>query len=555
MVKEDGTIDRHYYELCALSELREALKSGDIWVENSRGFGDFDTYLLTKEEWRKKVITNTTGLAVPADFNTYWLERSTLLHERLSEVAELIRTGKLPELTIEKGDFHLNALAKDIPEGVEELREQAYLLLPRIKITDLLVEIDELTGFSRHFTHQQTGETVPDKAILLTAILADGINLGLQRMAEASVGLGAKRAKRLTWVSDWYLREETYRKALAELVNFQQTLPLAGRYGQGKTSSSDGQQFRVGGVKSSGAKVNLKYGREPGVMFYTHISDQYAPYHIQVISTTARQAPYMVDGLLYHQSNLKIEEHYTDTHGYTDQIFGATHLLGFRFAPRIKDVGDKTLYCLGSKEGYGDLASLLNENFNLNVIMRNWDDLLRLFGSIRHGTVTASLILNKLAAYPRQNRLALALRELGRIEKTLFILDWMQDPKLRRRTLIGLNKGEQRNSLAQALFFHRLGEVRDRTWEDQINRASGLTLLTAIIATWNTIYLEKALTFMQENGVKMTDEQIAHISPLGWEHIGLTGEYFWKLNAAYNLDNLRPLRSKKLKLKRVKKEQ
>jgi TnpA family transposase len=91
--------------------------------------------------------------------------------------------------------------------------------------------------------------------------------------------------------------------------------------------------------------------------------------------------------------------------------------------------------------------------------------------------VTASLILRKLGSYPRQNSLALALREIGRIERTLFTLAWVEDPSLRRRVTAGLNKGEARNSLAKAVFFNRLGEVRDRSFENQRYRASGLNLV------------------------------------------------------------------------------
>jgi TnpA family transposase len=112
---------------------------------------------------------------------------------------------------------------------------------------------------------------------------------------------------------------------------------------------------------------------------------------------------------------------------------------------------------------------------------------------LRHYTVTASLILRKLGAYPRQNSLALALREFGRVERTLFTLEWLQSPELRRRVQVGLNKGEAKNALARAVFFNRLGELRDRTFENQRYRASGLNLVVAAIVLWNTVYLERAL--------------------------------------------------------------
>lgn len=156
----------------------------------------------------------------------------------------------------------------------------------------------------------------------------------------------------------------------------------------------------------------------------------------------------------------------------------------------------------------------------------------------------ASLIMRQLASYPRQNGVAAALRELGRLERTLFTLDWIEDPKLRRGTSRELNKGESRNSLARAVFIHRLGEIRDRTYENQQHRASGLNLLVSAIILWNTRYLNRAINALR--AVEQVPEQLlAHLSPLGWEHVNLTGDYVWATaeQATGNPDGFRPLRA------------
>ncbi|MCF8710525.1 transposase, partial [Rhizorhapis sp. SPR117] len=140
--------------------------------------------------------------------------------------------------------------------------------------------------------------------------------------------------------------------------------------------------------------------------------------------------------------------------------------------------------------------------------------------------------------YPRQNGLALALRELGRLERSIFMLDWLRDIDLRRRTQAGLNKGEARNALARALFFNQLGELRDRRFENQTYRASGLNLLVAAIILWNTRYLEMALA-----DIGTPDEIARHVAPLGWEHISLTGDYSWNVDDQPDPDALRPLRA------------
>lgn len=256
---------------------------------------------------------------------------------------------------------------------------------------------------------------------------------------------------------------------------------------------------------------------------------------------------------MYHESDLDIREHYTDTAGFTDHVFALMHLLGFAFCPRIRDLHDKKLFIKGKADQYPALHSLISPTrINLKEIEIHWREVLRLATSIKQGTVTASLMLRKLASYPKQNGLAKALREIGRIERTLFMLDWFREPALRRRVQAGLNKGEARNALARAVFMHRLGEIRDRKPENQSYRASGLTLLTAAISLWNTVYMERAVDALRRKGIKINAQLLSHLSPLGWEHINLTGDYIWKNNRIPNSGKFRRLRS--VKIDKVKKQ-
>jgi len=174
------------------------------------------------------------------------------------------------------------------------------------------------------------------------------------------------------------------------------------------------------------------------------------------------------------------------------------------------------------------------------AIIGQWHELMRLKASIEAGAVLPSTILRKLAAAGPGNGLSRALRMLGRIERTLFTLQWLSDPDLRQRSHAGLNKGEASNSLRRAVFFHRQGEIRDRTFENQSFRASGLSLITAAIVHWNTIYLDRAVGQLRAQGATVSDDLLAHVAPLGWEHIALTGDYVW--SAVTPEPGFRPLR-------------
>jgi TnpA family transposase len=149
-------------------------------------------------------------------------------------------------------------------------------------------------------------------------------------------------------------------------------------------------------------------------------------------------------------------------------------------------------------------------------------------------------MLKKLAAYQRQNQLDLALQELGRVERTLFMLDWLESSQLRQRCQAGLNKSEQRHALAQAVFTFKQGRVADRSHDAQQFRASGLNLVIAAIVYWNSTYIADAVAHLRARSQPVPDELLAHTSPLTWEHIGFSGDFLWD-RAAATAGRRRPL--------------
>ncbi|MGL4935593.1 MAG: transposase, partial [Cetobacterium sp.] len=273
---------------------------------------------------------------------------------------------------------------------------------------------------------------------------------------------------------------------------------------------------------------------------YRFTSDQFSSFYTKVINTNSRDATHVLDGLLNHETDLNILEHYTDTAGYTDQVFGLTHLLGFRFAPRIRDLSDVKLFSLSETKVSKNLEGILKGKINEKIIKENYDDVLRLASSIREGKVSSSLILSKLGSYSRQNSISTALREMGKIEKTIFILDYLSNEELRRKIHRGLNKGEAMNGLARAIFFGKQGELRERTIQNQLQRASTLNIIINAISIWNTIYLEKAVQYLKT--IEEVDEALlSNISPLAWEHINFLGEYKFDSDCTTSLEFLREL--------------
>jgi TnpA family transposase len=533
-----GGNERRTWEAATLLALRDRLRSGDIWVEGSRQWRAVEDQLIPSALFAAMREAGPLPVAVPATAEKYLADRRALLSRRLTETAAKAAADTLEDVTIRGDELKVSPLKAITPDEAEALADRFYRALPSARITGVLAEVDRWTGFSSAFTHLHTGLPADDSRVVLTVVLADATNLGLTRMADAC---SVASHRQLAWTAGWHLREDTYRNALALLVNAQHSQPLAAVFGAADVSSSDGQGFPTSGRGEAVGATNAHYGRDVTTMFYTHVSGRHAPYNTVAIPPSG-EAAYVIDGLLYHEADMTIATHHTDGGGVSDHVFGLAHLLGFRFAPRIPNLAERRLYAFEPATRWPALAPFIAGRPDDKLIAAHWDDVLRLTASVRTGVVSASLMLKRLGSYPRQNGLALALREIGRIERTLYTLDWLEQPQLRRQATAELNKGESRNALARAVCFHRLGRLRDRTVEAQQHRASGLALVTAAIALWNTVYLGRALDAVRRRGETVPDALLAHLAPLGWQHINLTGDYLWEADSLPAAEEFRQLR-------------
>ncbi len=433
--------------------------------------------------------------------------------------------------------------AEGLPKSVEELGREISARLPKVELTDLLVEVDRLTGFSRFFAHAGGSERrMPDLRVhLYASILAQATNIGPVRMAE----LSDLSYRKLAWASTWYLREDTLKDAVAAVVNYHHGLPLSASWGGGTLSSSDGQRFAVD-VKARNARAIPRYfGYGRGVTHYSWTSDQYSQYGTKVIPSTIRDATHVLDGILGNETDLLISEHTVDTHGFTEMVFCLFAALGLRFSPRIRDLSDQLLYRMGGV-GTGDgpraaafAKDLLRGKINERLILRHWDDILRVAGSLKLGWTPASLLVSRLQAKPRKSGLAKAIQEYGRLQKTLFILRYAENLDLRRRIGRQLNKGEELGALKDFLFFANDGNIRKHQPEEQTDQALCLSLLVDAFILWNTVHYQGTLDDLRIEGYPVNDEDLAHLSPTRYAHVNPYGRYRFDLEAGQNDKELR----------------
>jgi TnpA family transposase len=521
---EEG-LDWRNYELAALWVLRQKLRSGDIYVMHSRRHAELESYLIPKREWmdQRGDISSLLGTPLSAEA---WLDTRVITLKRLTRRVEELLGEQASDLREENGRLVLTPLEMESssPE-LKRLRKLINERLPRCDITDVLIEVDNWTGFSDALEHLD-GVATRDRGLLTqlyACLLAQACNLGLSQMA-MSTGLPYRQ---LLWCNRWYLRDNTLSDAVTALVNYHHSLPFSEMWGGGMLSSSDGQRFPVQGNTRRGRALPRYFGYGKGVTAYSWTSDQFSQYGSKVVPSTLRDATYVLDAILDNETDLDIVEHTTDTAGFTELIFALFGLLGLTFSPRIRDLADQKLY-RPADFGLGALPRLgphLTNTFKVERITYHWDDILRVAASLKKGYGTSSLFVQKLQAYPRQHPLARALQELGRLDKTLHILRWYEDIATRKRVSKQLNKGEALHRLRANLFYGKLGKIEGQEDEPLDQQVACLNLVTNAIIVFNSVHIARIVDELRREGLQIDEGDLARVWPTRFKHINLLGRF------------------------------
>jgi TnpA family transposase len=538
VVNRDDTVNRRWYDLCVMWELRNALRSGRIWVEHSRRYTHLDSYLMPQDTWEKqrKVFFEL----VPIE--PQWAARLKTLQIHL-EAAFKELDQQLPDdeaLRIEDGRIIVTPY--DGSDNDTVLSEQIQRLLPHLQLPELLHEVDTWTNFSQHLQHagNSTSRIEQLERHLYAVILAQARNIDFKQMVDV-VDLSYRQ---MLWCNNWYVREETLQPGTDELVNYQYRQPLSHYWGDGRFSSSDGQRFPVAVRTQNATPLPRYFGYGRGLTFLTWTSNQYSQYGTLVTPPTHREAAYTLDKILDSDADIEIEEHTTDTDGYTDLIFALFDLLGMQFAPRIKDIGTTRLFHIDPNLAYEHINTLTLHTLDLQLIERNWEDMLRLAGSLKFRWTT-SLIIRKLQSFPRQHILTQALQEYGRLVKTIFILRYYSSEAYRRRIDAQLNKSEKFHQLRGHIHSANRGSIRKKYPEQHLNQANCLNLVVNAVAVWNTVYMQAAIQHLRQTGMEISEDELARLSPVRFEHINVYGKYSFDRPQFLNDEGLRPLMTKK----------
>lgn len=527
-VIEDGKVHRSAWECALLLAVRDEIRSGNLYVQDSRHFGRFDNFFIATDIWKQRRNQFFQRANLPVDANAV----AEHLTQHLNQAYDHFLAG-LPDNQYAKIEDDQWQLSVDVAEKLTPTDQKSLLDLKKwlrkhlrhIRLPELLIEVDNELQFSQHFLLPSQSRLSADICPVIATIMAHGCNVGPFTMAQLTQNVTYTQIKQIT---DWQMTEDAQRQALALVVNGISQLPMTQNWGEGKTSSSDGQRFRFQRkvLQQTWSNRFNDYALE----FYAFIADNYAPFYSTVIECNERDAAYVLDGLLYNESDLAIEEHYTDTHGYTEINFAAFAMLGRRFSPRIRGIQKQRIYRIDTERDYGALLPLLerkDRTIGLDGICEHWDRMGHFYASLECGHVTASSALKQLVRFSGKNDFYRANRDLGRIFKTVHILRVLSDPLVRKNMQHGLLKEERLHALARQVAYGKQGTIGARDWQGQKTTASCLTLIIACIIYWQAKEIERVITECAPEEAEIDLAMISHISPIGWRNIILYGEYIF----------------------------
>lgn len=545
VVGKEGKFDLIAYTFCVLDKLLVTLKRRDLFISPSWRYTDPRANLPSGAEWEaiRPMICRSLNLSTDPELTLTNFTQE--LDRAYKQVAANIDNNPAIRFETVNGSeelvlTHLDKL--EDPPSLKTLRAAVKAKLPRTDLPEIILEIATRTGFTDAFTHLSEGNArAYDLTTSICAVLlSEACNTGPEPFIREDVP--ALKRDRLVWVDQNYIRDETLTCANCILVAAQNQIKLAKKWGGGDVASADGIRFIVA-VRTVHAAPNPKYFKEGrGVTWYNLISNQRTGLNDVTVPGTLRDSLILLGVVLEQQTELQPTRIMTDTGAYSDVVFGLFRLLGYRFSPRLADIGGARFWRIDPLADYGKLNALAKNRINLDKITPYWDDALRLAGSLKLGYVPATGIMRTLQIGDQPTRLAQAIAEIGRIDKTIHMLNYINDESCRRGTLLQLNLGEGRHSLARAIFHGKRGEIHQRYREGQEDQLGALGLVLNIVVLWNTIYMDAALDQLREEGFPVNEEDVVRLSPFIRDHINMLGRYSFSLPEEVARGELRPLR-------------
>ena len=526
----EGKFRVSLYKALLFLHVMGAIKSGTLNLVHSYKYRSLDDYLISRECWESEraALLERAGLTAFAEPRAVLDDLDTRLFEQYRRTNRNLHAGTNPHVSL-TADVTLRLRT---PKRDDEEPPPMPRLFPEkhyVALSEVLATVDRHSGFLDGFQHwkQRYHRPRPARRTFFAGIAALGCDIGTGKILRISREINAAELENAV---NWYFYPEGLHEVNDTLLRFMDRLELPQVYRRTPDrlhTSSDGQKFEVR-ADSLNANYSFKYfGKGKGVSVYSFIDERHLLFYSTVISAAERESAYVIDGLM-HNDVVKSDIHSTDTHGYTEAIFGAMHLLGFSYAPRIKDLKRQRLSIFKGRKDtdQADWAVRPSSYIDTELIERNWEDVLRFIATIRLKEATASDLFRRLNSYSKQHALYRALKGFGKILKSIFLLRYIDDVELRRAIERQLNKIENSHQFSRAISVGNGRELDQAEKPDQEVAEGCKRLIKNAIVCWNYLYLTQKIAEAPDAATRAALlESVAAGSAVSWRHINLLGEY------------------------------
>lgn len=528
-------LHRRHLEVCVFHYLDHGLRCGDVYVDGSETYADYRQQLLTWDECVPRLAAYCQALQFAPTAAGFVAQ----LRERLRDVAHRVDTTypENTELTIDKeGTPHLKRLAaQPVPEDFHTLETLLKERMPERHLLDILKHVHQWVGYTRHFGPPSGADPKLSDAVLryIFTVFGYASELGAAQTARHTTEPISRQILRR--LNDQHITAAKLEAALRDVIAAYSRFDLPLLWGSGQAAIADGTHIALRENNLLGEQ-HVRYGRFGGIAYH-HISDTYIALFSHFIACGVWEAVYILDGLLKNHSVLQPNTLYADTHGQAEPVFGLAALLGIRLMPRMRTWNDVTLYRVDHATTYQHIDALFTQVVDWDLIERHWPDMMQVVLSIQAGQVFPSMLLQKLGVYSRQSSLYKAFSELGRVERTLFLLEYMSDADMRQHIRAETTKVESYHHFTDWIAFG--GPVlRSGDPVEQEKRIKYRDLVANAVMLHNVVDMTTVLRALQQEGIRVTPEMVRRLSPYLTEHIKRFGQYV--LDMALHLGPLQP---------------
>ncbi len=533
---ESSRINRTAYEICVLKTLRERLRCREIWVVGSRRYRDPEEDLPQDFEIRREFYYSELG--IPLDAKAY----TQALREEMSRNLKALNDGmpSNPRVKIVTGKdgsrisiSPYEALPE--PENIVALKQEIIKRWSGTSLLDVLKETDLRVSFTQ-WLRSGTERTTMDKTTLqrrlLLCLFGLGTNAGIKNMESKPLD----DYKELLYVRRRFFSIEGLRQAITQVVNATLEVRLPQVWGETTTAcASDSKQFGAWDENLL-TEWHVRYGGR-GVMVYWHVEKNAVCIYSQFKRVSSSEVGAMINGVLRHCTEMEVDRQYVDSHGQSTVAFAFCRLLGFELMPRLKAIDKQKLYRPEPGLPYSNLEKIMSPKaIKWELIETPMDTLVKHVVALKLGMTDAESLLRRFTKNNVQHPAYKGFVELGKVIKTIFLTRYLASEELRREIHAGLNVVETWNGTNDFIFFGKSGELATNRQEDQEVSLLCLHLLQSSLVFINTLMIQRVLQELEWAG-RMTERDLAALSPLLTQHVNKYGRFELDLNTRLHLDS------------------